>query len=208
MVNALTHSRPPSYRSHISDHAVIESVANENPIRAYSGSSSGSRNAALSSQVQVAQVHPVPENSRNSGKIHPVPEDSRNSGNSTQYQRRAGDLVSSSQDVSIVSVSTKTDLKSTPDSGSGFHYHMKIGENSPEICDSSPIYERIFEKRENEKRSVVTIVQASTACPDPVIVTVSGSLEHRLNTSASESGSDFSTDIRASPAEVEILATL
>ena len=186
MLHAMNHSRPPSYKSHISDHPVIESgsvppVLQTTTTTTVSGS--GIR-SSTSEQIQVAQVHPVP------GTPQAEPHHQRNNNNHS----REG----SGQDISIVPVASpshhcKTDL-----------YHVKTGGDNPDFSDFSD--SQLYGKNSEEKRSVVTIVQTSSTNSDPVIVTVSGSLENRLNTS-SESGSDFS-DIRASPAEVEILATL
>jgi len=181
MLHAMNHSRPPSYKSHISDHPVIESGSVPQVLQTTTTtttvSGSGIR-SSTSEQIQVAQVHPVPG-------TPPEP----------NHQRNNHSREGSGQDISIVPVVSptrhcKTDL-----------YHVKTGDNP----DFSGFSEQLYGKNE-EKRSVVTIVQTSSTNSDPVIVTVSGSLENRLNTS-SESGSDFS-DIRASPAEVEILATL
>ena len=186
MLHAMNHSRPPSYKSHISDHPVIESgsvvpqVLQTTPTTT-TVSGSGIRSSCTSEQIQVAQVHPVP------GTPQAEP----------NHQRNNHSREGSGQDISIVPVVSpsrhcKTDL-----------YHVKTGSDNPDFSDFS---EQLYGKNSEEKRSVVTIVQTSSTNSDPVIVTVSGSLENRLNTS-SESGSDFS-DIRASPAEVEILATL
>ena len=181
MLHAMNHSRPPSYKSHISDHPVIESGSVPQVLQTTTTtttvSGSGIR-SSTSEQIQVAQVHPVPG-------TPPEP----------NHQRNNHSREGSGQDISSVPVVSptrhcKTDL-----------YHVKTGDNP----DFSGFSEQLYGKNE-EKRSVVTIVQTSSTNSDPVIVTVSGSLENRLNTS-SESGSDFS-DIRASPAEVEILATL
>ena len=191
MLHAMNHSRPPSYRSHISDHPVIESGSAVPQVLQTTTNTTGSGSLGIrsstSEQIQVAQVHPVPGT---------PPEQSNHQRNHCNHSREG-----SGQDISIVPVVSpvqcKTDL-----------YHVKtessdFKEENPDFSDFS---NELYGKHE-EKRSVVTIVQTSSTNSDPVIVTVSGSLENRLNTS-SESGSDFSTDIRASPAEVEILATL
>ena len=127
------------------------------------------------------------------------------------------------QDVSIVPVVSSRHhrndsvvFEGKTDLAEQYQYHIKSGNgNNPENNSSSALktddlYNHLFSSthQENqEKRSVVTIVQTSATNSEPVIVTVSGSLEQRLNTTSSDSGSDFS-EIRASPAEVEILATL
>ena len=219
MVHALTHSRPPSYKSHISDHPIIESGTNNNTtstavtntgtgttrnsLNGISGSGIRNINCANGqNEVQVAQVHNVPRTPPDHSihSVHSVvdgiPNQRLNSDNTT------------GQDVSIVPVShDKYDLEH-PDFH--HHYHIKIGENQ-ELCDKCDSSEYVFDtsnqnKKDNEeKRSVVTIVQTSTTSSNssPVIVTVSGSAIGE----SGESGSEFS-DIRASPAEVEILATL
>ena len=194
MLHAMNHSRPPSYKSHISDHPVIESGSVVPQVLQTAtnttGSGSGIR-SSTSEQIQVAQVHPVPGT---------PPEQSNHQRN--HHHSREG----SGQDISIVPVVSpsvhhcKTDLYHVKTEG---HSEFVTKEDNPDFSDFS---NSLYGKHE-EKRSVVTIVQTSSTNSDPVIVTVSGSLENRLNTS-SESGSDFSTDIRASPAEVEILATL
>ena len=230
MVNALTHSRPPSYKSHISDHPIIESGGNNaevvsnvtnaisggtgnNSVRSGGGSRMGSSSVSghhhHQSQVQVAQVQVHP---RTSPDHHSVVHSVVGSN-----QRLTADPTSG-QDISIVPVSSaaphksvefnsKSDLKNDPDFH--HHYHIKIGENGQDLCDvdTASDYE-LFDNNgkkaeEAEKRSVVTIVQTSTTNSSPVIVTVSGSAIGE----SEGSGSEFS-DIRASPAEVEILATL
>ena len=192
MLHAMNHSRPPSYRSHISDHPVIESGSAVPQVLQTTTNTTGSGSMGIrsstSEQIQVAQVHPVPG----------TPPEQSNHQRTHHHHSREG----SGQDISIVPVVSpvqcKTDL-----------YHVKT-EDHPDFKEENPDFSdfsnELYGKHE-EKRSVVTIVQTSSTNSDPVIVTVSGSLENRLNTS-SESGSDFSTDIRASPAEVEILATL
>ena len=230
MINALNHSRPPSYRSHISDHPVIETAGNgvatsnttvSQPHHAITTSTTtvaghattittNRHSTGISHEqhhVQVAQVHAAPGQSQSPGD------------NQRLHSRTSPDLQldgHGGQDVSIVPVSSsrvvtecKTDLLSRNST-----YHVKTGSGS-DICDvttGNDLYEQLFvtsdTSSQQEKRSVVTIVQTSATNSEPVIVTVSGSLEQRLNTS-SDSGSDFSTsEIRASPAEVEILATL
>lgn len=185
MMQAMSHSRPPSYRSHISDHAVIETGGNTvtQPLTAGSSAVGNIETPSSSSQsatevVQVAQVHQAPVD-------HPVHRVENNQ-RSSSCSRPEGQ----GQDVSIVQVSdsqSKNDLE--------FKYDM----------DTSPIYEQLNEKK---KKSVVTVVQTNNAEHQPVIVTVSSSsLSHDHQSGSSESGSDFS-EIRASPAEVEILATL
>ena len=114
---------------------------------------------------------------------------------------------------SVVFQHAKTDLHQEQ-----YQYHVKSGKDldpqshpkkTENDTDHVPdLYDYSFNQENGqEKRSVVTIVQTSATNSEPVIVTVSGSLEQRLNTTSSDSGSDFS-EIRASPAEVEILATL
>ena len=62
MLHAMNHSRPPSYKSHISDHPVIESgsvvpqVLQTTPTTT-TVSGSGIRSSCTSEQIQVAQVH-------------------------------------------------------------------------------------------------------------------------------------------------------
>ena len=232
MVNALTHSRPPSYKSHISDHPIIESGGNNtdanvtnvisggtgnNSVRSGGGPRVGSSSISghhphHQSQVQVAQVQVHPRTSpdhHHHSVVHSVV---------GSNQRLTADPTSG-QDISIVPVSSaathksveynsKSDLKNDPDFH--HHYHIKIGENGQDMCDVDTasdyeLFDNNGKKAEEaaEKRSVVTIVQTSTTNSSPVIVTVSGSAIGE----SEGSGSEFS-DIRASPAEVEILATL
>ena len=235
MVNALTHSRPPSYKSHISDHPIIESGGNNTDANVTNAISGGTGNNSVrsgggprvgsssisghhphhQSQVQVAQVQVHP---RTSPDHHSVVHSVVGSN-----QRLTADPASG-QDISIVPVSSaaphksvvgefnsKSDLKNDPDFHH-HHYHIKIGENGhhQDLCDVDTasdyeLFDNNGKKAEEaaEKRSVVTIVQTSTTNSSPVIVTVSGSAIGE----SEGSGSEFS-DIRASPAEVEILATL
>ena len=106
---------------------------------------------------------------------------------------------------------SKTDLQEQ------YQYHVKSG--NPADSSSKPaengtelpgLYNHLFTtttQENQEKPSMVTIVQTSVTNSEPVIVTVSGSMEQGLNATSSDSGSDFS-ELRASPAEVQILATL
>ena len=108
---------------------------------------------------------------------------------------------------------SKTDLQEQ------YQYHVKSG--NPADSSSKPtaengrtelpgLYNHLFtttSQENQEKPSMVTIVQTSVTNSEPVIVTVSGSMEQGLNATSSDSGSDFS-ELRASPAEVQILATL
>ena len=257
MLHALNHSRPPSYRSHVSDHPVIESAAghatshhntvtqplnNNNNTTTTTSSSTINHNLTTSAstmsvqreQIQIAEVHAAPPGSPESSPSV-VLDNSQNNLNNPANQRSPGhtsmisrEILSpvSGQDVSIVAVSShhrnhsnsvvfegKTDLHQEQ-----YQYHVK-SEKDLDPCSTHPketendtdhvpdLYDRLFNQENQEKRSVVTIVQTSATNSEPVIVTVSGSLEQRLNTTSSDSGSDFS-EIRASPAEVEILATL
>ena len=202
MVHALTHSRPPSYKSHMSDHPIIESGGNNtvttvtNTVNTGSVRTSTGLNSTGQSQVQVAQIHNVPRT---------PPDHSVHSVHSVGSNQRLN-TDTSGQDVSIVPVSNPADKTGfNPDLDDFHHYHIKIGENQ-DLCSDTDyeLFDNNHSKKDEEKRSVVTIVQTSTTSnSSPVIVTVSGS---GIGESG-ESGSEFS-DIRASPAEVEILATL
>ena len=272
MLHALSHSRPPSYRSHVSDHPVIESSATPvgapgthtttspvtQPLSNNTATTSSStinnnnnnQNTTQSTttitnrnreQVQVAEVHAVPPGSPESSSsvgLNRSPVSSAvisnqrspmlSSGNhSSMISREILSHTQSNggpgQDVSIVPVVSSRHhrndsvvFEGKTDLAEQYQYHIKSGNgNNPENNSSSALktddlYNHLFSSthQENqEKRSVVTIVQTSATNSEPVIVTVSGSLEQRLNTTSSDSGSDFS-EIRASPAEVEILATL
>merc|ERR1711884_589563 len=209
---------PPNYKSHISDHPIIESGTNNdntvitntvtnsgssgttrNSLNGISGISGLRNNCANNGQneVQVAQVHNVPRTPPDHS-IHSV-HSSVVDGISNQRLTSGGIDTTSGQDVSIVPVSNdKYDL----DPDFHHHYHIKIGENQELSCDKCDEY--VFDntqtqknknkKADEEKRSVVTIVQTSTTSSNsnPVIVTVSGSAIGE----SGESGSEFS-DIRA-----------
>ena len=148
---------------------------------------------------------------------------------SNNNQRSPGHIsreIVGGQDISIVPVVSshhhrhdsvvfegKTDLQEQ------YQYHVKSG--NPADSSSKPtaengntelpgLYNHLFTtttQENQEKPSMVTIVQTSVTNSEPVIVTVSGSMEQGLNATSSDSGSDFS-ELRASPAEVQILATL
>ena len=189
-------------------------------------------------QIQIAEVHAAPPGSPESSPSVVLdnsqnnlnnPANQRSPGHTSMISREILSPVGGPQDVSIVAVSShhrnhsnsvvfqgKTDLPNHTNQEQ-YQYHVKSGmdldpsqhpsketENSNTVPD---LYDHLFSQENQEKRSVVTIVQTSATNSEPVIVTVSGSLEQRLNTTSSDSGSDFS-EIRASPAEVEILATL
>lgn len=211
MLHAMNHSRPPSYRSHISDHPVIESgivtgtstsnssqplsvstmTTVQSPMTTSNNSTSNrssGRTPATHEHVQVAQVHAVPKSPASSDA-----NDQRSSvSDSVQHHQTGPDSVSIVQVQDVA----KTDLR--------YHY-LHVVKTSTDNDNESVDYNK------EEKRSVVTIVQTSTdnsTDHSPVIVTVSGSTQ-MTTTMSSDSGSDFSnSDIRASPAEVEILATL
>ena len=264
MLQALNHSRPPSYRSHVSDHPVIESSTgttnagvtqplnnNNNTANHQTLSSTSSNNhnlnnnlrnhttstTAQNEQVQVAEVYAAPGSPESSQSVSVVLNNSRiNSNNpagvpniSNNNQRSPGHIsreIVGGQDISIVPVVSshhhrhdsvvfegKTDLQEQ------YQYHVKSG--NPADSSSKPtaenartelpgLYNHLFTtttQENQEKPSMVTIVQTSVTNSEPVIVTVSGSMEQGLNATSSDSGSDFS-ELRASPAEVQILATL
>ena len=262
MLQALNHSRPPSYRSHVSDHPVIESATgttnagvtqplnNNNNTANHQTLSSTSNNhlnnnlrnhttstTAQNEQVQVAEVYAAPGSPESSQSVSVVLNNSRiNSNNpagvpniSNNNQRSPGHIsreIVGGQDISIVPVVSshhhrhdsvvfegKTDLQEQ------YQYHVKSG--NPADSSSKPtaengrtelpgLYNHLFtttSQENQEKPSMVTIVQTSVTNSEPVIVTVSGSMEQGLNATSSDSGSDFS-ELRASPAEVQILATL
>ena len=263
MLQALNHSRPPSYRSHVSDHPVIESATgttnagvtqplnnNNNTANHQTLSSTSSNNhlnnnhrnsttstalAAQNEQVQVAEVYAAPGSPESSQSVSVVLNNSRINSNNpagvpniSNNQRSPGHNTSvisreivGGQDISIVPVVSshhrhdsvvfegKTDLQEQ------YQYHVKSG--NPADSSSKPaengtelpgLYNHLFTTtQDQEKPSMVTIVQTSVTNSEPVIVTVSGSMEQGLNATSSDSGSDFS-ELRASPAEVQILATL
>ena len=261
MLQALNHSRPPSYRSHVSDHPVIESATgttnagvtqplNNNTANHQTLSSTSSNNhlnnnhrnsttstalAAQNEQVQVAEVYAAPGSPESSQSVSVVLSNSRINSNNpagvpniSNNQRSPGHNTSvisreivGGQDISIVPVVSshhrhdsvvfegKTDLQEQ------YQYHVKSG--NPADSSSKPaengtelpgLYNHLFTTtQDQEKPSMVTIVQTSVTNSEPVIVTVSGSMEQGLNATSSDSGSDFS-ELRASPAEVQILATL
>jgi len=261
MLQALNHSRPPSYRSHVSDHPVIESATgttnagvtqplnnNNNTANHQTLSSTSSNNhlnnnhrnsttstAAQNEQVQVAEVYAAPGSPESSQSVSVVLSNSRINSNNpagvpniSNNQRSPGHTTSvisreivGGQDISIVPVVSshhrhdsvvfegKTDLQEQ------YQYHVKSG--NPADSSSKPaengtelpgLYNHLFTTtQDQEKPSMVTIVQTSVTNSEPVIVTVSGSMEQGLNATSSDSGSDFS-ELRASPAEVQILATL
>ena len=259
MLQALNHSRPPSYRSHVSDHPVIESATgttnagvtqplnNNNTANHQTLSSTSSNNhlnnnhrncttstAAQNEQVQVAEVYAAPGspessqsvvvlsnsriNSNNPAGVPNISNNQRSPGHNTSVISRE---IVGGQDISIVPVVSshhrhdsvvfegKTDLQEQ------YQYHVKSG--NPADSSSKPaengtelpgLYNHLFTTtQDQEKPSMVTIVQTSVTNSEPVIVTVSGSMEQGLNATSSDSGSDFS-ELRASPAEVQILATL
>lgn len=257
MINAITHSRPPSYRSHISDHPVIETAHNQvtQPLHAAGPNNSSianntnntannhnnsvssrtttrtstsirhshatsADNSGIIEHVQVAQVHAIPSSPAGTNQNSRIPDSSqashqRNSGLVESGSPHSRILPGSGQDVSIVPVVSASQYHKTDLDYHHPAYHVKSGSSEKsgksgqmDTCgdSTSSLYEQLFNRKDVEKRSVVTIVQTSATNSEPVIVTVSGNLEPRLNTS-SDSGSDFS-EIRASPAEVEILATL
>ena len=275
MLQALNHSRPPSYRSHVSDHPVIESAAtttnnagvtqplnnntanhqtssstNNNHLNNNNSTTSTSTSARTNEHVQVAEVYAAPGSPESSQsvvglnnsripsnnpatQVHTI-SNQRSPGHSSVISR---EILSPSvcpgqningQDISIVPVVSshhrhdsvvyegKTDLQEQ------YHqYHVKSGNpadsSSKQSADNDlknpdtdvpGLYNHLFNNQSGqEKPSMVTIVQTSVTNSEPVIVTVSASLEQGLNATSSDSGSDFS-EIRASPAEVEILATL
>ena len=262
MLQALNHSRPPSYRSHVSDHPVIESATgttnagvtqplnnNNNTANHQTLSSTSSNNhnlnnnlrnhttstTAQNEQVQVAEVYAAPGSPESSQSVVVLNNSRINSNNpagvpniSNNNQRSPGhisrEIVGVGQDISIVPVVSshhrhdsvvfegKTDLQEQ------YQYHVKSG--NPADSSSKPtaengtelpgLYNHLFTtttQENQEKPSMVTIVQTSVTNSEPVIVTVSGSMEQGLNATSSDSGSDFS-ELRASPAEVQILATL
>ena len=264
MLQALNHSRPPSYRSHVSDHPVIESATgttnagvtqplnnNNNTANHQTLSSTSSNNhnlnnnlrnhttsttlAAQHEQVQVAEVYAAPGSPESSQSVVVLNNSRINSNNpagvpniSNNNQRSPGHIsreIVGGQDISIVPVVSshhhrhdsvvfegKTDLQEQ------YQYHVKSG-NPADHSSSKPsaengtelpgLYNHLFTttQENQEKPSMVTIVQTSVTNSEPVIVTVSGSMEQGLNATSSDSGSDFS-ELRASPAEVQILATL
>ena len=260
MLQALNHSRPPSYRSHVSDHPVIESATgttnagvtqplnNNNTANHQTLSSTSSNNhlnnylrnhttstTAQNEQVQVAEVYAAPGSPESSQSVSVVLSNSRINSNNpagvpniSNNQRSPGHTTSvisreivGGQDISIVPVVSshhrhdsvvfegKTDLQEQ------YQYHVKSG--NPADSSSKPaengtelpgLYNHLFTTtQDQEKPSMVTIVQTSVTNSEPVIVTVSGSREQGLNATSSDSGSDFS-ELRASPAAVQILATL
>lgn len=258
MLQALNHSRPPSYRSHVSDHPVIESAtgttnagvtqplnnntANHQTLSSTSNnhlnnnhrnSTTSTALAAQHEQVQVAEVYAAPGSPESSQSVSVVLSNSRINSNNpagvpniSNNQRSPGHTsvisreIVGGQDISIVPVVSshhrhdsvvfegKTDLQEQ------YQYHVKSG--SPADSSSKPaenstelpgLYNHLFTTQDQEKPSMVTIVQTSVTNSEPVIVTVSGSMEQGLNATSSDSGSDFS-ELRASPAEVQILATL
>jgi hypothetical protein len=214
MANAMSHSRPPSYRSHVGDHTVIEAVE---------AGRSGSVTPATN-QVQVAQVHqPIAP-----GTPHTT------SRSSSHHQRNHSDEVpggvglTGHQEISVVTVTNGHCFGNHSFVRKHHHLHFKQDDaerktKSGSICDTSEYYESNtfisgsgnHEAMNKEKKSVVTIVQTLTTNTDPVSVTVSGNIANHntVTTSSSESGSDFSApgsdaQNRASPTEVVILATL
>jgi hypothetical protein len=251
MLQALNHSRPPSYRSHVSDPPVIESATgttnagvtqplnnNNNTANHQTLSSTSSNNHNLNNnhrnsttsqtalvaqqeQVQVAEVYAAPGST--SGSIV-ITLSAVHSCLGSRCKQAILACLGSQQDISIVPVVSshhhrhdsvvfegKTDLQEQ------YQYHVKSG--NPADSSSKPtaengtelpgLYNHLFTttQENQEKPSMVTIVQTSVTNSEPVIVTVSGSMEQGLNATSSDSGSDFS-ELRASPAEVQILATL
>ena len=160
MLNALSHSRPPSYKSHVSDHPVIETgppqitqpLSNNAPIPAAPAvgpvSTANNQSRPSTEQIQVAQVHAVPGSNPGSAQVPQVAHEvvashQHQRSNSSISQQQASISQNCGQDVSIVQVpssnhSFKTDLQ--------YHYDNSESGTVVEFCDTSPIYEQLFAK--------------------------------------------------------------